>query len=367
MLKKLSSDSIFTLVVFVLLCLSYFPLWNGDFIGDDIGRIQQLPKSQAFGLLMNGLGDRPLLSLSVWFDRFFLGMTPGMMRLESIIFASALALLMRKIAREISDQTREGYNEIWRDLIIIAAILHPLNSQTFGHVIQRGVILSTLGAMLSTYWLLKAKFDFKSVYAKGAILAWILALLCKPNIAFFPVFWLILMWQLGQIKQWKSLIFFFLAIALPLLSYFFSGFNQQTTLGAPIDYFLMQGEVLLVYFKLILIPVGLKFNHDFIAYQGTPLFPGLLYWGLILISFSILIWKVRSKTFRLFTVAMLLSFLPESSFFPIIHGAFEHRTFTAICLFGISLAGVGVKNLSNHLKISAILIILTFIGLNIRR
>ena len=190
MLKKLSSDSVFLLVVFVLLCLSYFPLWNGDFIGDDIGRIQQLPKSQAFDILMSELGDRPLLSVSVWLDRFFFGMTPGMMRLESLVMISGLALLMRKIVRQMTDLHNQTTEFSWQDLVIILIVLHPLHSQTVGHVIQRGIILSTVGSLLATYWLVKARFEFKSIFMKYALLTWILALLCKPNIAFFPFFWI---------------------------------------------------------------------------------------------------------------------------------------------------------------------------------
>lgn len=367
MLKKLSSDSVFGLVVFVLLCLSYFPLWNGDFIGDDIGRIQQLPKSQAFDILMSELGDRPLLSVSVWFDRFLIGMTPGMMRLESLVLITGLALLMRKIVREMAslhDQVTASY---WQDLIILLAILHPLNSQTVGHVIQRGIILSTIGSLLATYWLVKSRFDFKSIYMKYALLAWILALLCKPNIAFFPFFWAFILWDMKLVYRWKNLIPFFLAIFLPLASYLLSGFNKQNVLASPMDYFLTQGEVLLIYFRLIIFPVGLKFNYDILARFGTPFFPGLLYW-LVIISGSLLILKnLKSKTSFVFFIGMLLAFLPESSFFPIIHGAFEHRTFTPLCLLGISLAGLGVRKMNRVLISITVLTAFIFVGLNIKR
>lgn len=367
MLKKLSSDSIFTLVVFVLLCLSYFPLWNGDFIGDDIGRIQQLPKGQAFDILMSELGDRPLLSVSVWFDRFFLGMSPGMMRLEGLVLISGLALLMRKIVRQMSNLDNQNSDTTWQDLVIILIALHPLNSQTIGHVIQRGIILSTIGSLLATYWLVKSRFNFKSIYIKYALLAWILALLCKPNIAFFPFFWVFLLWDMKLVDRWKGLIPFFMAIFLPLVSYFFSGFNKQTVIASPLDYFLTQGEVLLIYFRLIVLPIGLKFNYDILARYGTPLFPGLLYWLIIIIGAAFVLKKIKSRTSFLFFLGMLLAFLPESSFFPIIHGAFEHRTFTPLCLLAISIAGIEVSKTSRILTGFLISLSFIFVGLNIKR
>lgn len=337
---RINKNKFFLIFSLILIVFAYFPQFTADFIGDDTGRIQE--KIDQFSLTKiheNQLGDRPVLLVSLWFDINILGLNAGSMRAENLIYVGLICLLMFKIIEFISTKYEITLNREVAMLTLLAFFLHPINSQAIGHVIQRGILLSTLFGLAATYILLTEKKYLGIKPLLLALLFWILALLSKPNIAFLPLAWLLIFSYLKYKKPFIKTLPFLVMLVIPVFLYKIGQYNQQnheipTTAW---EYFLTQGEAIGIYLKLFLIPYGLKFNHDLVPTYPMPLWPALGYWlsYLFLITMS---WRfLKPKISFIFILCFALALTPESSFFPIIHFIFEHRTFTPLVFLTIAL------------------------------
>jgi hypothetical protein len=254
---------------------------------------------------------------------------------------------MRRIVADLAQRLEMVVHPNVRDVVIALYCLHPLHTQALTHVVQRGIVLSSLGGLVATILLLKVDFDWRKTGWKLALLAWILALLSKPNIAFLPIFWVGLAFYLKvPRKNIISLLFFFLMLLLPVANYFIGGFNPQieTPTDTALNYFLLQGKVILIYAKLIILPIGLRFNHDMLPALKPHWWPGLALWVFYLASIALLFRFVRNKIIGVFFAGALLAFLPESSLFPIMHPIFEHRTFFPMAFMATGLIFAVGKN-----------------------
>lgn len=349
----------FALLTFGLLVLAYFPQLSGDFIGDDIGRIEIFSRDvSVFDFWNSGIGDRPILGLSLWLDYGLLGLSPGMMRLESLFFLTILVLLMRRILQDLSIVSADNF--WWVDSCLLVFCLHPLHTQTVGHLVQRGILLSAIGTLYATRLLIQCKFDYRTLAWKVALLSWLCALLAKPNMVFMPIVWYLLAGYLEVPKRLPTLLPFCLFLLVPVVFYKVGEFNIQDsgdTLAGPFHYFLGQGRVLILYLRLLLVPVGLKFNHDVTILDTEPLLPGLAVWFFV-ISGVLIGWRtISNRLVAILLVSILLSLIPESSFFPIKHAAFEHRTFIPIMFMFLALAAVKPPKFRKELLLGCVFIL----------
>ena len=358
------SDSTFYFVIIILLLISYFPAFTGDYIGDDVGRLAALQGSvRLLEMLSGSLGDRPVLVISIWVDRYVLNLSPGMMRIETLLFFGFIALLMRKIVNELDQRLSLGVNPAWRDSIILLYSIHPLHTQGLTHIVQRGIVYSSLGGLLATYLLIKNNFKWRSLGWRLALLVWMLALLAKPNIAFLPLFWVILAFKLHiERNNILALVGFFFMLLIPVLNYKIGEFNVQD-LGetTPLNYFATQAKALLIYAKLIILPIDLKFNHDVGVPMGKLWWPGLILWPAYLLIVALWVQLAKHWTIGIFILGALLAFTPESSIFPIMHPIFEHRTLFPMVFMAISaiLMLRDRKTTKRHIAALAMLVILS--------
>jgi hypothetical protein len=335
MLQKLHNSPLrFYSLCLGALVLLYLPQLFGEFLGDDVGRIQNLIQPNPFEILYNGLGDRPLLVVSLWLDKFFFKFDVFGMRLENLLITSGIALLARIVISEVGSTLRLQVNPCVRDALLFLFIIHPLNTQAIGHVVQRGILFSTLFSLLSTFWLIKCRGNWREKEWKFALASWCLALLSKPNVAFMPIWWGLLYYIMGEKKRIPSLGFFFLMLIFPVINYSWGEFNIQKTQVSSLEYFLTQATSVTQYLKLMLIPWPLNFQRDF-YFDSRPGLREILIWGGYLGGILFVMLKSRNPGVKLFFMGAVLAFLPESSFFPIIHSFFEHRAFTPF-LFLIS-------------------------------
>ena len=370
-LKNRSLPDLFIFAItIILLAIAYFPSFTGEFIGDDIARITEidtLGDASIGKILESGLADRPILVLSLWTDRHFFGLSGGMMRLETLLLFGFLALAMRKLVNELSQRFHAEISPWWRDGLILLFCLHPLHSQALTHVCQRGIVLSSLGAILTTYLLVKSNFDWKKLSWRIALLIWMLALLSKPNIAFMPVFWVMLVFSLRfDRKCLFSLIPFFVMLLLPVLNYTVGEFNVQeaSQTAEPLNYFLFQGRALLLYAKLIIFPLGLRFNHDMHNPLSPEWWPGIALW-ISYISLTIwALWQKNNKLFGVFVGGAFLAFLPESSIFPIMHTVFEHRTFFPMVFMTIATV-FALRSLSFKLWSTLVIAVMVIVSITL--
>ncbi|MFP5491275.1 MAG: hypothetical protein ACLGG0_07220 [Bacteriovoracia bacterium] len=337
--RHLSNSALF-FIILALLTICYFPqLMNSELLGDDIWRIAELSGLTFSQVLSTELADRPLLITSIWFEHNILQLPFGALRFVNILLLSLISVFIRKLAVVMLELQGDKTKEWVLCTVAILFALHPLHTQTVGHIVQRGILIAGLGSVLATYFLIKSKFEIKSRYWCYAIVLWGLALLSKPNVIFFLGFWVILIVSFYEKNKLKSLIPFFLAILIPICFYKIGGFNSQQAEGAisPFDYFLIQGKVIPLYFKLIIYPVGLKFNHDIVINPQSPFYLGLIFWFLLVTLNLLILYLVKNRLLKLALLSISLSFLPESSFFPIIHTIFEHRTFFPILFIALSM------------------------------
>lgn len=360
----LRKHGLFFLITFLSLVLLYYPQLNGDFIGDDIGRIKDLPENHFFTILYKFLGDRPLLVTAMWLDRAIFGFDVFGMKLENLFIVSCLFIMARILIDEVATYFSLTINPWFRDLVLFFFAIHPLNTQAFGHVIQRGALLATLFGMLATYLILKSKGSPKKLSWKIGLLFWCLALMAKPNIAFLPIWWGIILWMGGDKKNILYLAIYLLMLFIPYAGYEWGGFNPQSGADAIShwQYFLTQARVLLVYFKLLIWPSPLYFIYNFKSSMPDEIFPGVLLWLGYISLIGVLLYKIQNKGIKVFLLGGFLAFIPESSFFRIIHVIFEHRTFTPFLFFLSGLTFINIK-LNKKVVTSVFLILFTVYGI----
>ena len=337
--RHLSNTGLF-FIILSLLTICYFPqLMNSELLGDDIWRIAELSGLKFSQVFTTELADRPLLITSIWFEHNVLQLPFGALRFVNILLLSLISVFIRKLAVVMLELQGDKTKEWVLCSVAILFALHPLHTQTVGHIVQRGILIAGLCSVLATYFLIKSKFEIKNRYWIYAITLWVLALLSKPNIIFFIGFWIIIIVSFFDKHKLKSIIPFFLATLIPICFYKIGGFNSQQAEGiiSPFDYFLIQGKVTPIYLKLIAFPIGLKFNHDIVIDPQSPFYLGLVFWFLFVALNLSILFLTKNRILKLALLTISLSFLPESSFFPIIHTIFEHRTFFPILFIALSM------------------------------
>lgn len=348
----------FAAITFFALIAVYYPHLPAEFIGDDTGRIEAWGSQIDLVKYMDGLADRPLLVLSLWFDRHVLGLGPFSMRVESLAWLTAIAVTIRHIAKLVAARWNLAVNPHWRDGIIFLATIHPIHIQTVGHVVQRGVLMSFELALLATVLLWESFVKYDRSKVLSALLVWILALLCKPNTFFMPIVWIFLQREIALQRSLRFVIPFVAALAIPISLYAVMGYNSQRGAITPWNYFLIQGELLPYYLRLLLVPLGLKFNHDFtMGFYPTLLISVANWLGLVAIC-SFLWLRVKPRITAVFFLSGVLAFLPESSFFPIMHNFFEHRASVPFLFLALGASTLEVNLTRAKASVLAVLIML---------
>jgi tetratricopeptide (TPR) repeat protein len=103
------------------------------------------------------------------------------------------------------------------------------------------------------------------------------------------------------------------------------------------QYFLTQLRVLVIYVRLVFLPIGLNLDYD-IRPSNSPFAPAVIAAFLFLISLAVLGWMIRRRqpvfAFSIFWFFLTLS--PTSSFVVIADVIFEHRLY--LPMIGISLS-----------------------------
>lgn len=338
-------------VLFSLALLSYFYVLDGDFIGDDISRI--LFNSELISLqsaLTGVLGDRPLVMFVTYWICHIFGVKAFYFRIFSLLLHSLVGLQVFYLIQDLAKNIQNEGKNIIAFCIAIVFVLHPLHSQAITTAIQSGVLLSGLFGVLSIRYFLKASEQGNSNYVKS-IGSYLLGILSKSNSIFIPLYFYFDREKIKNINRPIFWISFLFVTCVPAFFYLQKGKNLQEFTLAPFQYFLVQTEVLFTYFKLILVPTNLKFLYSFDV--PKELFPNIN-WLYLLAHVGIFlggIKLIKDKTLKLLFLGFYISFLPESSFFPISHVAFEHRTYFPMIFLSTFLGFALIKiNWSETIK-----------------
>ncbi|MGO9097212.1 MAG: tetratricopeptide repeat protein [Bryobacteraceae bacterium] len=253
------------------------------------------------------LSTRPLAYFTFWLNCQLGGSDPLGFHLVNLALHLAAVLLLWELLRHL----------IPPRAAFIGALLfavHPIQSEPVAYVFARPILLAAVFCLLSAIAWLEGRPWL-------AVLCFALALAGKEEAAAFPL----VLWMLPPAKptrrNWPILAMLALSLAAGLRVIWVAK-TLGTTAGAgagisPLSYLLMQGEAILRYLRLCVIPWG--FTVD------TELQPGWIAW----ISWALLAaaiafaWKRRWLPF----LAALVLLIPSSSVFPVPDLAADRRMY----------------------------------------
>ncbi|MCF8084930.1 MAG: tetratricopeptide repeat protein [Deltaproteobacteria bacterium] len=264
-------------------------------------------------------------------------------------------------------------------------IAHPIQTQAVTYLSQRFTSMAAMFYFLSILFYIKARFIVKdddvtlkgrkiigpSAYFFGAVLCGVLAFLSKQNTASLPGAVLLVeyllfdrTWQGWKKKLlWFGPIFFLMGLFILYVSGIFRQGVQFGTLLEDVSgilrapatdvgrwvYFCTQLNVIVIYIRLLFLPVGqnLDYMYPFKAGFFDGYTPLALFFLMAIGALGV--WNIRKRpviSFGIFWFFITLSI--ESSFFPIKDALFEHRLYLPMFGFAIVVTYMVFWLLSVH-------------------
>ena len=260
----------------------------------------------------------------------------------------------------------------WMSLVAaLIFVAHPIQTQAVTYTVQRFASMAAMFYLASVLFYLKARIMVQSSKLKAqrsgryslsaffglSIVCGMLAFLSKQNTASLPGVILLAeyllidrTWEGWKRKiPWFCLTFAFWGLFVLYVIGFFSGgiegqglledvsrLTQETENVSRWSYLCTQFNVLVIYIRLLLLPIGQ--NLDYLYPFKTGFFDGYtpLAFAFLIGVIAIGVWNIRKKPvtcFGIFWVFITLSV--ESSLIPIKDALFEHRLY--LPMFGFAL------------------------------
>jgi len=349
-----------------LVFLAYFNGLHAEFTYDDkievIGN-RTIRAADNWRTLFSYNWSRPLVMGSYALNYQLSGPNPFGFHLVDMGIQIANAGLAMLLVHELL--LLKGEKDPFPAAFFAAAIwaVHPLGTESVTYITGRSEQLLGFfvlyGAWLWTRWLRKG----------GALLYWgawmtvVAAGLCKESAVILPVFFFLIDWLLQPpLQKGKRRLLAYSPGVLLLLCVFALRFHLEGTLGHPnpqrdmATQWLTQGQVLLEYLQLAVLPLNQSVFHDF-PEASFGLKP-LLAWGFLLVL-CVFSWRKRHTNpmavlgFFFFLLAMTPTVL-----IPLKETMAEHRTY--IGLLGLCwMAGIGLCAFRDSLrnKIGTVLVL----------
>jgi len=244
-------------------------------------------------------------------------------------------------------------------------VVHPIQTQAVTYIAQRYASMAAMFYMASVLFYFKARVTAQSSKPKAQVAAfYFLSILCggvaflsKQNTASLPLAILSMeylfidrTWQKWKKKlPWFALAFTCWLLFVLFISGLFSGefgnrnfienvsdFTKETVSVGRWRYLCTQFNVLVIYVRLLFIPV--RQNLDYMYPFKTGFFDGLtpLAFMFLIVIAGLGIWSIKRRpviTFSIFYFFITLSI--ESSIIPIRDALFEHRLYLPMLGFGL--------------------------------
>ncbi len=285
----------------------------------------------------------------------------------SLLVFLLLSRLFRFYKEEFTSAKHMSLAAFFAALIFL---FHPIQTSAVTYVSQRSILLASLCYLLCLLFYLLYRQENRLRFYLLALAAAFLGLFTKPIIITLP-FALIL----GEIFFLNSLQRNYKKIALGLLPFFlmivivpsllmlwkYKSFDlsrlldvtRETLTISRKDYLLTQFNVLMTYFRLLILPINQNLDYDYPITRSLFNAHTIFSLGVIILTF---VWAVKMfKTKRLMSFGLCWFFLTlslESSIFPIADVIFEHRLYLPMIGFAVVVA-IGfqklVKNLSFYI------------------
>jgi protein O-mannosyl-transferase len=221
-----------------------------------------------------------------------------------------------------------------RAALFAAAIfaMHPIQTEAVAYVWARAILLATVCCLFSLRAWLKSDYFAAAVWFS-------LALLSKEECVTFPIFLALI----GPQAILPSLGMMGLSVAatgrvLWALKYMHVSGAGATAGISPVEYLCTQGEVVLRYLRLLLLPYGYTFDPDIAVVRDWH---GWIAW-LGILAIAVLLWR-RYRHGGWFAAALIL-LAPSSTIFPAADLAADRRLYLPMVAFA-TLAGVALAKL----------------------
>ncbi len=234
-------------------------------------------------------------------------------------------------------------------------LVHPIQTQAVTYTVQRATSLAALFYLITMNGYLKFRLLNSRRHYGLALAASFLSVFTKQTVVTFPfALMLIEFFLLAQdFKSAKKSLYyiapFFLTVLL--IPWMYVNRFNLTSIGHLINltkesakisrlhYLFTQFRVWVTYLRLLVIPIHQNFDYDYPLYTHF-FYPEVL--ASFLLSFSILLAAARiSKRYRIISFGIFffyLSFLPDSSVFPLSDVIAEHRLYLPMISFSVVFA-----------------------------
>lgn len=272
----------------------------------------------------------------------------------------AFYILLKQLQRSLS--LHANSSKIIPDWSIYFSVLifliHPIQTSAVTYIIQRSTLLASFFYLWALIFYSGYRLDNKKRLYALALGSSLLGVFCKPIIFTLPLILILFEWLVFpkdsegiKFKALRVLPFVTVVLIVPVLlalwrykglswENLFSMTRETDTLSRS-AYLFTQFHVIIVYLRLLLLPIGQNLDYDFPLSQS--LFEPATLMSLTVIV--LLLWlAVRwSRSHVVLSFAIFWFFLTlslESSVFPIADVIFEHRLYLPLAGFSLFLPTV---------------------------
>lgn len=274
------------------------------------------------------LSTRPLTYFTFWINYHIGGRDPfGYHAVNLGVHVIAVLLLWTALQRLTTNR-----------VAFIAALLfavHPIETEPVAYIFQRGTLLATAFCIAALVEWVRDRPWIAVAWFAGALLA-------KEECVAFPIFLLLV--HLRQRRARRELAAIAAMIALALLAGIRVIFATAVTHGAgagfgagitPATYFSYQGEAILRYLGMIVVPWGFTVDPQ-IEPAVAPL--RVLAWLAVAALACTCVWLFRRRSTAFWFLSSLVLLLPSSSIFPASDLAVDRRMYLPMIALAACLA-----------------------------
>jgi protein O-mannosyl-transferase len=222
-------------------------------------------------------------------------------------------------------------------LAVAIFLLHPLQTQAITYIVQRYTSLMAMFYLISAAAFIWARLKTSPPLYLLSLVALVLAFFCKQSAATLPaaliLIELLFFRQLGA-RAWSMVVSATLVLALTvawlltLPAFDILGLTRETLAISRVDYLATQMEVLWRYIGLFFLVGQQRLEYDLTVASGFSNLATILFalGHLALITTGLALWR-RLPLVAFGILFFYLAHIIESSYFPIIDVAFEHRNY----------------------------------------
>ncbi len=259
-------------------------------------------------------------------------------------------------------ESRAGIYSLFPLFVALIFAVHPIQTQAVTYIWQRTTSLAAMFYILSMILYIKSSLAYQSRddgsltlsnrYLTGSVIIAIAAMFTKQNCVTLPVaillieyFFICGSFRALREKAYRLSVFLPVMMIIPALTALDknSELNHIGARGGNIlssyEYLLTQFDVVVMYLRLMMAPVGQCIDHDITVARSFADSAGSFAILISLLGFSVWLFN-RNRMASFGIIFMFLALSVESSFFPLEDLSFEHRMYLPSVGLFISFAAL---------------------------